>query len=118
MAVHPGGDHVLVGSLDVLAGVITSFFCMSYALCNLTCFLLEITGAPNFRPAFKSYSWKSALLGFVLNLGVMFWLSPSSATIGLASLFFIFAIIWMNGPIKDWGDVSQALIYHQVRCMG
>ena len=34
----------LIGSLNVVAGFITSFFCLSYALCNLTCFVLSVSG--------------------------------------------------------------------------
>eukprot|EP00941_MAST-03F_sp_MAST-3F-sp1_P003037 g3037.t1 len=106
---------LFVGSLDILAGVLTSFFCLSYALCNLTCFALEITGAPNFRPTFKYYSWHTALAGFAVNIGVMFWLDPTSAVMGVGCLSALFTIIYLHGPVKEWGDVSQALMFHQVR---
>ena len=57
------------GDIDNIAPLITSFFCMSYALCNLTAFALSVTGAPNFRPTWKYYSWQLALLGFIMNIG-------------------------------------------------
>lgn len=53
----------LIGDLDIIAPIITAFFCMSYALTNFTCFALSITGAPNFRPTFRYWSRWTALLG-------------------------------------------------------
>ena len=44
---------IFVGGLDVIAPVATAFFCLSYATVNFSCFLLSISGTPNFRPAFK-----------------------------------------------------------------
>jgi len=106
---------LLLGSIDAIAPVQTGFFCLSYALCNLTCFALKITGAPNFRPQFKFFSWQSALLGFLLNIAVMFWLNWLSALLSTFALVAVFMIILFKGPQKDWGDLSQALMWHQVR---
>ena len=106
---------LFIGSIDAIAPIQTGFFCLSYALCNLTCFVLKITGAPNFRPQFTFFSWHSALLGFLLNMGVMFWLNYISATVSTLALIAVFGIILFKGPRKDWGDVSQALMWHQVR---
>ena len=44
---------VAIASLDSIAGIITSFFLLTYAIVNWTCFVLSITGAPNFRPTWK-----------------------------------------------------------------
>eukprot|EP00939_MAST-03C_sp_MAST-3C-sp1_P000184 g184.t1 len=106
---------LLLGSIDAIAPVQTGFFCLSYALCNLTCFALKITGAPNFRPKFKWFCWQSALVGFILNVAVMFWLNWLSALVSTFALVCIFMIILFKGPRKDWGDLSQALMWHQVR---
>ncbi len=35
---------LFMGSIDVVAAVITAIFCLSYALINLTCFFLSVTG--------------------------------------------------------------------------
>ena len=59
---------LFLGDIDAIAPLITSFFCMSYALCNLTAFALSVTGAPNFRPTWKYYSWQLSLLGFAMNI--------------------------------------------------
>ena len=44
---------VAIASLDSIAGIITSFFLLTYSIVNWTCFFLSITGAPNFRPTWK-----------------------------------------------------------------
>jgi potassium/chloride transporter 9 len=106
---------LFLGGLDNIAPLITSFFCMSYALCNLTAFALSVTGAPNFRPTWKYYSWQLSLLGFAINIVVMFFLDLKMSIVSLVLLLALFVFVWWRHPATDWGDISQALMYHQVR---
>ena len=106
---------VLIGDLDVVAPIITSIFCLSYALVNLTCFALSMSGAPNFRPMFKYWSKWTALVGFITNLFVMFFLDYKHGIIGVAVLLLLIIYLVFRGPVTQWGDVSQALMFHQVR---
>jgi solute carrier family 12 (potassium/chloride transporters), member 9 len=106
---------VLIGDLDVVAPVITSIFCLSYALVNFTCFALSISGAPNFRPMFKYWSKWTALVGFATNLFVMFFLDYKHGIIGVCILLCLVVYLTFRGPVTQWGDVSQALMFHQVR---
>ena len=41
------------GSLDAVANFISALFCLSYAAVNLSAFLLEVSGTPNFRPKWR-----------------------------------------------------------------
>ena len=106
---------VLIGNLDIIAPIITSIFCLSYALVNLTCFALSMSGAPNFRPMFKYWSKWTALVGFITNLFVMFFLDYKHGIIGVAVLLLLIIYLVFRGPVTQWGDVSQALMFHQVR---
>eukprot|EP01065_Artemidia_motanka_P049085 TRINITY_DN8054_c3_g1_i1.p1 TRINITY_DN8054_c3_g1~~TRINITY_DN8054_c3_g1_i1.p1 ORF type:complete len:1002 (+),score=269.86 TRINITY_DN8054_c3_g1_i1:74-3079(+) len=108
---------VLVGGLDAVAPILTNCFLVTYALVNLACFLLTIAGVPNWRPTFKLYTWHSALLGAILNVGAMFYLNPIYAAATLGVLFMLFLYVSLTGEEKDWGDISQALIFHQTRRM-
>ena len=54
---------LFAGDLDVIAPVITAFFIMSYAMVNLTCFIICALGIPNFRPLWKYYNKWLSLLG-------------------------------------------------------
>lgn len=88
---------------------------MTFFVMNLACFLLKIGSAPNFRPAFKFFSWQSALTGSIMSAVAMFFIDETYAASAICLLFFLFLIIHYMSPPKHWGDVSQNLIYHQVR---
>ena len=103
----------------------TNFFCLSYSLVNLSAFVLRITGAPNFRPRFKACTWQISLLGGLLCLFIMFYLSWvylfiglitfSKALISVVCLVVIFVYLSLTTPHQEWGDITQSLFYHTVR---
>lgn len=82
---------------------------------NLACFLLKIGSAPNFRPSFKFFNWQTACIGSLLSAAAMFFIDETYAAIAICVLIFVFLLIHYLCPPKRWGDVSQNLIYHQVR---
>lgn len=82
---------------------------------NLACFLLRIGSAPNFRPAFKFFSWQAAFAGTIMSAAAMFFIDQTYAATAICLLVFLFSLIHYLSPPKRWGDVSQNLIYHQVR---
>lgn len=82
---------------------------------NLACFLLKIGSAPNFRPGFKFFSWQTALCGSLLSAAAMFFIDETYAAMAICILIATFLVIHYLCPPKRWGDVSQNLIYHQVR---
>jgi potassium/chloride transporter 9 len=88
---------------------------MTFFVMNLACFLLKIGSAPNFRPGFKFFSWQTAFAGSVLSAAAMFFIDETYATTAVCLLVFLFLMIHYFSPPKHWGDVSQNLIYHQVR---
>lgn len=82
---------------------------------NLACFLLKIGSAPNFRPSFHFFNWQTALTGTIISGAAMFFVDGLYATGCVGILVIIFLIIHYTSAPKSWGDVSQNLIYHQVR---
>lgn len=88
---------------------------MTFFVMNLACFLLKIGSAPNFRPSFKFFTWQSALVGSILSAAAMFFIDETYASTAVCLLVFLFLLIHYLSPPKHWGDVSQNLIYHQVR---
>lgn len=88
---------------------------MTFFVMNLACFLLKIGSAPNFRPAFKFFSWQTAFAGSVISAAAMFFIDETYAATAVCMLIFLFLLIHYLSPPKRWGDVSQNLIYHQVR---
>ena len=88
---------------------------MTFFVMNLACFLLKIGSAPNFRPGFKFFSWQTAFAGSILSAAAMFFIDETYATTAVCCVVFLFLLIHYLSPPKHWGDVSQNLIYHQVR---
>jgi len=102
-------------NLNTLATISSLFFLFSYSLTNLACFALQVAGAPNFRPSFKYFHWSSSMVGAVLCFVSCFIVSYILATIALVCIVVLFLYIYFQGPEREWGDVKQAIIFHQVR---
>lgn len=106
---------ISTSQLNTLATYQTLFCLLSYAMVNLACFALSIQGSAGFRPTFRLFSWHSALLGAILSLTVMFATHPTNSAISLLLCGLLFVYIQYLAPLTTWGDISQSIIYHQVR---
>ncbi|KAK4164892.1 amino acid permease-domain-containing protein [Cladorrhinum sp. PSN259] len=105
----------MFANLNQIATLISMGYQMTFFVMNLACFLLKIGSAPNFRPGFKFFTWQSAAIGSILSAFAMFFIDETYATTAVCLLVFLFLLIHYLSPPKHWGDVSQNLIYHQVR---
>ncbi|KAL2141333.1 hypothetical protein VTI28DRAFT_2514 [Corynascus sepedonium] len=105
----------MFANLNQIATLISMGYQMTFFVMNLACFLLKIGSAPNFRPGFKFFSWQTAFIGSLLSAAAMFFIDETYATTAVCLLVFLFLLIHYLSPPKHWGDVSQNLIYHQVR---
>ena len=101
--------------INRIASLVTMAFLMTFLVTNLACFLLKIGSAPNFRPSFRYFTWQTAAFGTLVNAVAMFFVDGVYATGCVVLLMAIFLVIHYTSPPKSWGDVSQSLIYHQVR---
>eukprot|EP01059_Diplonema_ambulator_P036031 TRINITY_DN8801_c0_g2_i1.p1 TRINITY_DN8801_c0_g2~~TRINITY_DN8801_c0_g2_i1.p1 ORF type:complete len:971 (+),score=320.13 TRINITY_DN8801_c0_g2_i1:317-3229(+) len=106
-----------IGSLNVLAPILTMFMLITYGTTNFATFLYTIAGAPNFRPRFRLFSWFTALVGGILCLGLMIYIQWMATLIAFVILSILtwYVSTRVDKADKDWGDVTQALIFHQVR---
>lgn len=102
-------------NINEIASFITMTYLMTFLATNLACFLLKIGSAPNFRPSFHYFDWYTAAIGAVVSLASMFFVDGIYATGCIVVLISLFVLIHYTSPPKSWGDVSQSLIYHQVR---
>lgn len=84
---------MLGGTIDVLAPIMTTFFCLTFCVINLTCFLLQIA-SEEFRPDFQMHSWWTSLLGSVLSLAATaagasaHWMVTLALTVGFSALLW------------------------------
>ncbi|AOA64271.1 Vacuolar cation-chloride cotransporter 1 [Komagataella phaffii CBS 7435] len=105
----------LFADINRIATFITMAFLMTFIVTNIACLLLKIGSAPNFRPSFKYFNTATAFFGAVACFLAMFIVDGLSACLILIFLLFLILFIHYTSPPKQWGDVSQSLIYHQVR---
>jgi potassium/chloride transporter 9 len=105
----------MLADINQIASFVTMTYLMTFLVTNLACFLLTVGSAPNFRPSFHFFNWQTAFFGTVVSGMVMFFVDSLYAAVSVGFMAFIFLLIHYTTPPKSWGDVSQSLIYHQVR---
>jgi potassium/chloride transporter 9 len=105
----------MLADINQIASFVTMTYLLTFIITNLACFLLTIGSAPNFRPSFHFFNWQTAFFGTVVSAAVMFFVDRLYAAMSVGIMAFIFLLIHYTTPPKSWGDVSQSLIYHQVR---
>ncbi|KAK6529816.1 hypothetical protein TWF281_008975 [Arthrobotrys megalospora] len=105
----------LLANINQIASFVTMTYLLTFLAINLACFLLKISAAPNFRPSFNYFRWWTAAIGTVISGITMFFVDGVYASACVLLLLFLFLLIHYTSPPKAWGDVSQSLIYHQVR---
>ncbi|KAJ5747936.1 uncharacterized protein N7511_009632 [Penicillium nucicola] len=101
--------------INRIASFVTMTYLMTFLVMNLACFLLKIGSAPNFRPSFHYFNWQTAAAGTLVSGVSMFFVDGLYASGCVSILVMLFLLIHYSSPPKPWGDVSQSLIYHQVR---
>jgi len=116
----------LFSNINQIASFVTMTFLLTFMVVNLACFLLKynllnyffdyrISSAPNFRPSFHYFRWYTAFIGVLVSFATMYFVDGVYATVAAAFMFSLFLLIHYFCPPKAWGDVTQSLIYHQVR---
>ncbi|KAL7662399.1 Amino acid permease/ SLC12A domain-containing protein [[Candida] zeylanoides] len=105
----------LLSDINQIATFITMAFLMTFIVTNAACFLLRLGSAPNFRPSFRYFSSKTALAGAVTSILAMYIVDGLSASLVIVCLFCLVIVIHYSTPPSKFGDISQLLIYHQVR---
>lgn len=109
---------LLIGSLNLIAQINSVLFLLSYMATNLACLGIEITGAPNFRPTFKYFTWHTCFIGLVGTLVMMYIINFIYASISIILCLILIIFLHIFSPISqksDSGSISQALMFHQVR---
>ena len=108
---------LLMGSLNKIAQLASVLFLLSYGAVNLACLGLELASAPNFRPSFKFFSWYSSLIGLIGSSVMMFLISPMFSAVSILLCLSLVLALNFGSPMKkkNWGSISQALLFHQVR---
>ncbi|BBO76930.1 Na-K-Cl cotransporter [Desulfosarcina widdelii] len=106
---------IALGQLNLIAGVVSMFFLISYGLLNYATFFEARTNSPSFRPRFKWFSPKLSLIGFLICLGAMLAIDPKSGAAAIALLFAVYHYLKRSDVPARWSDSSRSHHLQQVR---
>lgn len=98
---------VMIGELDVIAGIVSMFYLAAYGFINLS-FFLESWANPDFQPTFKVKRW-IGLLGFIACFGVMFQIEPLYMFAAIAIILGIYFWLKRKQIMLSSGDVWQSV---------
>ena len=100
-AIAEGG--ILIGQLDVIAGVVSMFYLASYGFINLS-YVLEKWSSSDFRPSFKIHI-AFGIVGFISSFAVMFKLDMVSMFASLLIMALLYFILKRREIKSENGDV-------------
>ena len=104
-AIAEGG--ILIGKLDVIAGVVSMFYLASYGFVNLA-YVLEKWASTDFRPSFR-IPILVGVLGFVASFAIMFRLDPLSMFASLLIMGLLYFMLKRREIRSEYGDVWQSV---------
>ncbi len=106
---------VALGNLNLIAGLVSMFFLVSYGLLNYATYYEARSKSPSFRPRFRFFNAHLSLLGAIGCAGVMVAIDFASGLVALVILFGLFEFLRRTvGPV-GWADSSRSYHLHEVR---
>ncbi|XP_065355203.1 bumetanide-sensitive sodium-(potassium)-chloride cotransporter [Calliphora vicina] len=102
---------LLIGQLNVIAPLISTFYLASYALINFCTFHAAFVKPLGWRPTFKYYNAWLSLFGCVLCVAIMFLIDYISSLVTLAIIFVLYLVVMYRKPEANWGSSTQAQQY-------
>jgi hypothetical protein len=101
---------IILGQLNVIAGVVSMFFLISYGLLNYATYYEARAASPSFRPRLRYFNKWLSLVGALACLGTMMAIDFRAGIVAIAVLFAIFQyLIRTAGPAR-WADSRRS--YH------
>lgn len=104
---------ILIGELNIIAGIVSMFYLASYGFINLA-FFLESWASSDFRPSFKVNRY-FGLIGFIAAFGVMFQLDMLSMFAALVIMWGLYFYLKRRKFKSNYGDVWQSVYSSIVR---
>ena len=89
---------VALGNLNLVAGVVTMFFLISYGLLNYATYAEARGNSPYFRPRFRYFHAWLSLAGALACLGTMLAINPLAGGVSLALLFAVHRYLSRRRP--------------------
>lgn len=99
---------IILGSVNVIAPVVSMFFLISYGLINYATFYEARAQSPAFRPRFRFFSKWASLAGAVLCAAAMIAINPIAGVASIIVLFGIYKYLERRSVPERWADASHA----------
>jgi amino acid transporter len=94
----------MIGSLDLVAPLLSICFLSAYAALNFSTFALGLTKAPSWRPTWRYFHWSLGLAGFIVCTTLAFVIKWYFALVAVALLGALVAYIESSQVQVDWGS--------------
>ncbi|MBX3585107.1 MAG: hypothetical protein KF796_00575 [Ramlibacter sp.] len=99
---------VMLGELDLIAGVVSMFFLVSYGLLNYATYYEARSGSPSFRPTFRWYDRRLALAGAGACLVAMLAIDAMAGFFATAVVYGIYRYVLRRKTPARWADGRRA----------
>lgn len=106
---------ISLGSLNVVAPVITMFFLVSYGLLNYATYFEARAASPSFRPRFRLYDKRLSLAGAVSCLVAMLAVNIVAGVAAVALLFLVYRYLKSTVEMDRWSDSSRSHHFQIIR---
>jgi amino acid transporter len=103
---------VAVGDLNAVAAVVSMFFLVSYGLLNYATFFEARAASPSFRPTFRFFDYRVALLAALLCLAAMLAISVIAGVAAALIVLAIYLYLTHQAAPATWADGRRA--YHMM----
>ncbi|EDW68151.1 bumetanide-sensitive sodium-(potassium)-chloride cotransporter [Drosophila virilis] len=104
-------SFLLIGELNLIAPLISTFYLASYALINFCTFHAAFVKPLGWRPTFKYYNAWISLFGFAMCVAIMFLINYVAAILTFGIIFALYLVVMYRKPDANWGSTTQAQQY-------
>jgi len=106
---------IAIGSLDLVAAIVSMFFLVSYGLLNYATYYEGSASSPSFRPRFRWFDRRLSLLGAMACLGAMLAIDVWAGMAAMIIMFGIFQYLKHRAGPARWADSQRSYHLQQVR---
>lgn len=108
------GSCLLIGTLNLIAPVISMFFLTTYGMINLAAGLEKLVSNPTYRPTFRVH-WIFSAMGAIGCGCAMFLLSPGASIVSVGFIITVYLILKRRSYKTTWGDMRSGFWFALTR---
>ena len=104
-----------LGNLNLIAGIVSMFFLISYGLLNYATYYEARAASPSFRPRFHLFDKRLSLAGAVICLVTMLAIDWKAGAVAVAVMFALYQYLRRTAGPARWADSRRSYHLQQVR---